>query len=92
VPFISYDSQGYGGGVLARLHEGLISSLEFRSIVPIEQRTKCVSLINSCRLTLFKKVLLDYEKDRLFGLLVRVPGYRYRGPGSIPGATRFSGK
>jgi hypothetical protein len=27
--------------------------------------------------------------DRLFGLLVRVPGYRSRGPGSIPGATRF---
>jgi hypothetical protein len=30
--------------------------------------------------------------DRLFGLVVRVPGYRYRGPGSIPGATRFSEK
>jgi hypothetical protein len=27
--------------------------------------------------------------DRLCGLLVRVPGYRYRGPGSIPGATDF---
>jgi hypothetical protein len=24
--------------------------------------------------------------------VVRVPGYRYRGPGSIPGTTRFSGK
>jgi hypothetical protein len=28
----------------------------------------------------------------LCGLVVRVPGYRSRGPGSIPGATRFSEK
>jgi hypothetical protein len=28
--------------------------------------------------------------DRLCGLVVRVPGYRSRGPGLIPGATRFS--
>jgi hypothetical protein len=26
--------------------------------------------------------------DRLCGLLVRVPGYRFGGPGSIPGTTR----
>jgi hypothetical protein len=26
------------------------------------------------------------------GLVVRVPGYRSRGPGSIPGTTRFSEK
>jgi hypothetical protein len=26
------------------------------------------------------------------GLVVRVPGYRSRGPGLIPGATRFSEK
>jgi hypothetical protein len=30
--------------------------------------------------------------DRLCGLVVRVPGYRSRGPGSILGATRFSEK
>jgi hypothetical protein len=30
--------------------------------------------------------------DRLCGLVVRVPGYRYSGPGSIPGATRYSEK
>jgi hypothetical protein len=30
--------------------------------------------------------------DRLCGLLVRVPGYRSRGPGSIAGATIFSEK
>jgi hypothetical protein len=29
-------------------------------------------------------------KDRLCGLVVRVLGYRSRGPGSIPGTTRFS--
>jgi hypothetical protein len=28
--------------------------------------------------------------DRLCGLVVRVPGYRSRGPGSVPSATRFS--
>jgi hypothetical protein len=27
--------------------------------------------------------------DRLCGLVVKVSGYRYRGPGSIPGTTRF---
>jgi hypothetical protein len=30
--------------------------------------------------------------DGLCGLVVSVPGYRSRGPGSIPGATRFSEK
>jgi hypothetical protein len=28
-------------------------------------------------------------QDRLWGLVVRVPGYISRGPGSIPGATTF---
>jgi hypothetical protein len=28
--------------------------------------------------------------DRLCGLVVKVPGYRSRGPGSVPGAARFS--
>jgi hypothetical protein len=37
--------------------------------------------------------LTDNLKDnRLCGLVVRVTGYRSRCPGSIPGATRFSGK
>jgi hypothetical protein len=30
------------------------------------------------------------QSDRLCGLVVRVPGYRYKGPGSIPGTTSFS--
>jgi hypothetical protein len=32
------------------------------------------------------------DGDRLSSLVVRVPGYRSRGPYSIPGATRFSEK
>jgi hypothetical protein len=31
-------------------------------------------------------------EDSLCGLEVRVPGYKSRGSGSIPGATRFSEK
>jgi hypothetical protein len=30
------------------------------------------------------------QSDRLCGLVVRIPGYTSRGPGSIPGATKFS--
>jgi hypothetical protein len=30
--------------------------------------------------------------DRLCGLVARAPGYRSRGPGSIPGTTTFSEK
>jgi hypothetical protein len=33
-----------------------------------------------------------YKVDHLCGIVVRVPGYRSRGPGSIPGATRFSSR
>jgi hypothetical protein len=32
------------------------------------------------------------HRDCLCGLVVRVAGYRFRGPGSIPSATRFSEK
>jgi hypothetical protein len=31
----------------------------------------------------------DSVFDRLCGLVVKVPDYRFRGPCSIPGATRF---
>jgi hypothetical protein len=34
----------------------------------------------------------DRFRGCLCGLVVRVLGYRSRGPGSIPGATRFSEK
>jgi hypothetical protein len=36
--------------------------------------------------------ILYAKIDRLSGLVVRVPGYRSIGLGSIPGATRFSEK
>jgi hypothetical protein len=40
-----------------------------------------------------KKILSPIKKlDRLHSLVVRVPDYRSRGPGSIPGPTRFSEK
>jgi hypothetical protein len=32
----------------------------------------------------------NYYVDRLCGIVVRVPGYRFRGSVSIPGATKFS--
>jgi hypothetical protein len=42
----------------------------------------------------YKCFLFHYVciRDRLCGLVVRVPGYRYRSPGAIPGATRFAEK
>jgi hypothetical protein len=45
--------------------------------------------IHSDNVKSFRHKLQD---DRLCGLVLRVPGYRSRGPGSIPGATRFSEK
>jgi hypothetical protein len=36
--------------------------------------------------------VIEMYKEILWGLAVRVPGYRSRGPGSTPGATRFSSK
>jgi hypothetical protein len=35
---------------------------------------------------------MEKKVDRLCGLAVRVPGYRSKGPGSIPGTTRLSEK
>jgi hypothetical protein len=41
----------------------------------------------------FPDIWLTYSsEDRLCALVVRVPGYKSRGPGSIPGTTRFSEK
>jgi hypothetical protein len=37
-------------------------------------------------------MLLLYMFERLCGVVVRLPGYKSRGPGFIPGATRFSEK
>jgi hypothetical protein len=46
---------------------------------------KIVSIIMCCL-----KILVKLYKDCLYGLVVRAPGYRSRGPGWIPVATRFS--
>jgi hypothetical protein len=37
-------------------------------------------------------IFVHSELDRLCGVVVRVSGYRSRGPGSIPCATKFSDK
>jgi hypothetical protein len=36
--------------------------------------------------------IINHLDGGLCGLAVTVPGYKSRGPGSIPGATRFSEK
>jgi hypothetical protein len=36
--------------------------------------------------------MMQKKVDRLCGLVVRIPGYRSGGSGSIPGNTRFSEK
>jgi hypothetical protein len=41
---------------------------------------------------LFDYLSLYFFIARLYGLEVKVPGYRSRGPGSIPGDIRFSEK
>jgi hypothetical protein len=50
----------------------------------------------SCRIPIVSNLVLKGSHTVLitysFILVIRVPGYRFRGPGSIPGATRFSEK
>jgi hypothetical protein len=41
---------------------------------------------------MLKFYMYAFKCGLLCGLVVRVPGYRSRDPGSIPGATRFSEK
>jgi hypothetical protein len=43
-------------------------------------------------ITCYFNILAELYKGRLYGLVIRFPGYRSRGLGSIPGATRFSEK
>jgi hypothetical protein len=59
-----------------------------------ELKYECVINVFIMRLYVSVWVYVDFPDlmlmfDRLCGLVVRVPGYRYRGPDSIPGATRF---
>jgi hypothetical protein len=52
----------------------------------IEQLSDCRLYRNGCLHFAY------FLEPVLCDLVVRVPGYRFRGPGSIPGATRFSEK
>jgi hypothetical protein len=45
-----------------------------------------------CVVMLLVMLSITLGSDRLCGLVVRVLGYRFGGPGSIPGNTRFSEK
>jgi hypothetical protein len=48
------------------------------------------STVNSpCSWYSFIKLSMNTVTDHLCGLVIGVPGYRSRGPGSIPGTTRF---
>jgi hypothetical protein len=56
-------------------------------------RTTLLSLIKPYYVfdSIFVKFVgYNLKVDHLCGLVVRVPGYRSRRPGSIPGATRIS--
>jgi hypothetical protein len=72
-----------------------------------EERFVCINgkeigIHNGCRteeagsvLLILNHFILDiiwFPSDRLCGLVFRVPGYRSRGPGPIPGATSFPEK
>jgi hypothetical protein len=46
----------------------------------------------SCEIRTEFIYVMQKKVERLCGLVVRVPGYRSRGLGSIPGANRFSEK
>jgi hypothetical protein len=52
----------------------------------------CLTPRRTGRLTVGRHITLPltFTLDRLCDLVVRVPGYRSRSPGSVPGATRFS--
>jgi hypothetical protein len=63
-----------------------------------EIKPPILSITGKLKIICYPKYLLIHNihvqriTDRLSGQVVRVPGYRSRGPGSIPGATRFSEK
>jgi hypothetical protein len=58
-----------------------------QGITNILTRVYTLMYIRSSTVAYFIQMRTAY---RLCGLVVRVPGYRLRGPGSIPGATSFS--
>jgi hypothetical protein len=71
-----------------------LTALSYRSATCIVTCTRGMKLGHSEKMTLQKdntQILWGmWAVDRLCGLAVRVPGYRSRGPCSIPGTIRFS--
>jgi hypothetical protein len=70
------------------------SRREHSALIPLSPLCRRAKLLN---LSVLHEDAMDillplHFWDRLCGLVVRVPGYRSRGPGSIPSATRFSEK
>jgi hypothetical protein len=61
----------------------------FANFNPYDFKYKTVGKFKKENHTVFPAI---NDTDRLCGLVVRVSGYRSRGPGSIRGATRFSEK
>jgi hypothetical protein len=56
-----------------------------------DPRTYCfIAAVCSTQKVMYYYYYFYYYHDRVCSLLVRVPGYRSRGPGSIPSATRVS--
>jgi hypothetical protein len=73
------------GGVSAS--RGMPATVAVESIsLPLHQSPNPTNGVN--RRACFKQG--DANNRRLCGPVIRVPGYRSRGPGSVPGATRVS--
>jgi hypothetical protein len=65
--------------------------LKLQTLSPVAWRLKSVSTDKKFQeFYIFK--INNVSQDHLCGLVVRLPDYRSRGPGLIPGATRFSEK
>jgi hypothetical protein len=62
-----------------------------QSLQETARKVQCGRVLGELEISRYKNVN-KVSLDPLCGLVVRVPGYRIRGPCSIPGATRFSEK
>jgi hypothetical protein len=86
-----------GQMVLHQLHTVCIHAVQFEGSVLQAHKSRqhvgkpgnCISNIPVINLTKATFTAELDARDRLCGLVVRVPSYRFRGPGSIPGATRY---
>jgi hypothetical protein len=70
----------------------LFNELPIRHWTCIPYDVSVIHWINECDKDYLTLIFLISYCNSLCGVVVRVPGYRSRGPGSIPGATRFSEK